>query len=82
MGFFSIFKTRDKIQGAGATLYPDKIVIGTINRIKNSYGVVSANVTVINANEDSEALGQILRKHLHQSRDNLKERETGEYKEY
>jgi len=82
MGFFSIFKTRDKIQGAGATLYPDKIVIGTIDRIKNSYGVFSANVTVINANEDSESLGQILRRHLHQSRDNLKERETGEYKDY
>jgi hypothetical protein len=82
MGIFSIFIPRKKIQGAGATLYPDKIVIETVNRIKNSSGVISANVTILSANEDSETLGQTLRKHLYESRDDLKEKETGEYKDY
>lgn len=62
-------------------MYPDKIVIETVNRIKNSYGVISANVTIL-LNADFETLGQTLRKHLDKSRDDLKEKETGEYKDY
>jgi hypothetical protein len=82
MRLFNIFKSREKIRWAGATLYPDKIIIETVDQIKNSYGVSSANVTILNANEDPASLGQTLRRHLDQSRDNLKETETGEYKDY
>jgi hypothetical protein len=87
MGLLTFFKIKEKVQrpiikGAGATLYPDKIVIATINRIKDSYGVTSANVTVLGTEVTSQTLGQTLRKHLDQSRDDLKEAETGEYKDY
>jgi hypothetical protein len=83
MGLLSIFKTRQKRKGAGATLYPDKIVLETIDRIKDSYEVITANVTVLNANVDNEILGKTLRHHLDQSRDNLGMNDTTEsYKDY
>lgn len=82
MGLFDIFKHKTKIKGAGATLYPDKIVIETVDRISNSYGVTSSNVTILKADVDSVTLGQTLRRHLDQSRDNLKTTETGDYKDY
>ena len=63
-------------------MYPDKIVIETVDRIKNSYGVTSSNVTMLKADVDSVTLGQTLRRHLDQSRDNLKTTETGDYKDY
>jgi hypothetical protein len=75
MGLLDIFKLRQKQptgKSAGATLYPNKIVIGTVDQIKDLYGVISANVTILDSNADSDFLGQTLRYHLEQSRDNLK----------
>lgn len=82
MKLFNIFKrtNESKIKGAGATLYPNKIVICTINRIKNSYGINSSNVSVLDTNVDSLTLGQILREHLNQSRDNLNASTISDYK--
>jgi CDI immunity protein len=84
MGLFDMFGvTKTTIQDAAATLYPDKIVIETVDRIKNSYGVISANVTVLNANVELETLGRTLRHHLNMSRDNLKEKDTKDsYNDY
>jgi len=83
MGLLSIFNTKPKTKGAGATLYPDKIILGTVDRIKNSYEVITANVTVLDANVDSELLGKALRYHLDQSRDNLRADDATErYKDY
>jgi hypothetical protein len=83
MGLLSLFKAKQKIKGAGATLYPDKIVLGTIDRIKDSYEVITANVTVLDANVDNEILGKTLRYHLDQSRDNLRTSDATErYKDY
>jgi len=83
MGLLSIFNTKPKTKGAGATLYPGKIVLGTVDRIKNSYEVITANVTVLEANVDSETLGKTLRHHLNQSRDNLRADDATErYKDY
>jgi hypothetical protein len=53
-------------------LYPDKIVIETVDRIKDLYGVISTNVTILDPKADSALLGQTLRQHLEKSRDNLK----------
>jgi len=83
MGLLNIFKTKPKTKGAGATLYPDKIILGTVDRIKNSDEVITANVTVFDANVDSEILGKTLRYHLDQSRENLRADDTTErYKDY
>ena len=77
MGLWDIFKPQSKQEGstakwAGATLYPDKIVIETEDRIKDLYGVISSSVTVLDPKADSQLLGQTLRYHREQSRDNLK----------
>jgi len=83
MGLLSIFNTKPKTKGAGATLYPDKIVLGTVDRIKNSYEVITGNVTVLDANADNETLGRVLRHHLDQSSDNLRANDARErYKDY
>lgn len=59
------------VRGAGATLYPDKIIIETVDRIKDLYGIISANVTILNSDADSALLGKTLKHHLEQSRNNL-----------
>jgi hypothetical protein len=87
MGIFDIFKIHQKkpaIKSAGATLYPDKIVIETVDRIKDLYGVSSVNLTVLHSNADSGLLGITLRHHLEQSRDNLKKPKNADdgYKQY
>jgi hypothetical protein len=83
MGLLSLFKAKQKRKGAGATLYPDKIVLGTVDRIKDSYEVITANVTVLDANVDNELLGKTLRHHLEQSRDDLRMNDATErYKDY
>ncbi|HMJ70385.1 MAG TPA: contact-dependent growth inhibition system immunity protein [Cyclobacteriaceae bacterium] len=77
MGILDLFKknTRQegKVLGAGATLYPDKITIETVDRLKAPYGVVSPkNITVLKSGADHETLGKVLRHHLTQSKDDLK----------
>jgi len=77
MNIFEIFKLGQKtrkptVLGAGATLYPDKVVIETVDRIKDSYGVISTNLTILDPNAESNQLGQTLRHHLGLSRDDLR----------
>ena len=76
MGIFDIFNIHKNngpaVKSAGATFYPDKIVLETVDRIKDLYGVTSVNVTVLHSNADSALLGITLRHHLEQSRDNIK----------
>jgi hypothetical protein len=77
MGLLDIFKLQSKqtasiVRQAGATLYPDKIVIQTVDRIKDLYSITSTNVTILGLKASSEFLGQTLRYHLEQSRDNIK----------
>jgi hypothetical protein len=77
MGLLDIFKLQSKltisiVRQAGATLYPDKIVIETVDRIKDLYSITSTNVTILGLEAGSEFLGQTLRYHLEQSRDNIK----------
>ena len=89
MNIWEIFKLgprtrKPTVLGAGATLYPDKIVIETVDRIKDSYGVLSTNITILDPNVESNLLGQTLRHHLGQSRDDLKMIKDieGQYAEY
>jgi len=89
MNILEIFKLGQKkhkatVLGAGATLYPDKVVIETVDRIKDSYGVISTNLTILAPNVESNLLGQTLRHHLGQSRGDLKMTKDidGQYAEY
>lgn len=77
-------KGREKVLGAGATLYPDKIVIETIDRIKDLYGIVSPDVTIVAPDTESNTLGRAIRVHLNLSRDNLRRNTDTEkrYKKY
>jgi hypothetical protein len=77
MGLLDIFKLQSKqtssiVREAGATLYPDKIVIVTVDRIKDLYGITSTSVTTLGPETGSECLGQTVRYHLEQSKDNIK----------
>ncbi|MBL0741397.1 contact-dependent growth inhibition system immunity protein [Chryseolinea lacunae] len=89
MNILEIFKLgqkkhKPKVLGAGATLYPDKIVIETVDRIKDSYGIISTYLTILHPDGDSILLGQTLRHHLGQSRDDLKMTKDidGKYTDY
>jgi len=77
MNILEIFKPGQGVRkptllGAGATLYPDKIVIETVDRIKDSYGVISTNLTILDPGAESNLLGQTLKHHLGMSRNDLK----------
>ncbi len=68
---------------ANATLYPHKIIVGTEDRVKNSYAVIAANVTILDPSVDSETLGCTLRYHLGLSREYRKiDNVTERYKAY
>lgn len=89
MNILEIFKTGQKtrkptVLGAGATLYPDKIVIETVDRIKDSYGIISTNLTILDTNVESNLLGQTLKHHLGHSIDDLKMTKNidGRYTDY
>jgi len=70
MNILNIFKrqknTKKKVDilQASATLYPDKILIETIDRVKDGFGISSANISILPIDTDEEALGSTIRHHL------------------
>src|SRR4051812_14679807 len=78
MSILNIFKRHADTQGregilqASATLYPDKILIGTIDRIKEGFGISSTEITTLPVDADSEVIGSTIRKHLTLTRSGLK----------
>ena len=76
MGILNIFKNRrrpgqDIVLEAAATLYPDKILIHTIDRVKEGFGISSTNITILPTNIDPEALGSVTRNHLNLTKHNM-----------
>jgi hypothetical protein len=78
MSIFSIFgrnkhlKNKMEFLEANATLYPDKILIETTDRVKEGFGISSMKLTILPVNTDNQNLGSTLRYHLNLSRSDLK----------
>jgi hypothetical protein len=53
-----------KVLQASATLYPEKILIETIDRVKDGFGISSPNLTTLPVNASSELIGSKLKHHL------------------
>ncbi|PZR09694.1 MAG: hypothetical protein DI539_21810 [Flavobacterium psychrophilum] len=53
---------------AGATLYPDKILIETIDRVKEGFGISSTNISILPLDTDKNVLGSTIRHHLNLTR--------------
>ncbi|HKB43526.1 MAG TPA: hypothetical protein VKC90_04025 [Chitinophagaceae bacterium] len=58
------YQSNQMILQASATLYPDKILIETIDRVKDGFGISSANMTILPVDTDIEILGSTVRRHL------------------
>ena len=70
MSILNIFKRQQSarqeeiILQASATLYPDKILIDTTDRVKEGFGISSTNITALPIDIDLETLGSTVRHHL------------------
>lgn len=53
---------------ASATLYPDKILIGTIDIVKEGFGISSANISILPIDTDNQTLGSTIRYHLNSTK--------------
>lgn len=77
MSIFNIFKRKkntqqvDTVLQASATLYPDKILIETVDRVKEGFGISSTNISTLPVNIDNNTLGLTLRHHLSLTRTGL-----------
>ena len=49
---------------SAVTFYPDKIIIETIDRVKEDFGISSLNISILPVNTDNETLGSSIRYHL------------------
>jgi hypothetical protein len=70
MNLLNIFKRRESTDSgeellqAGATLYPDRILIETIDRVKEGFGISSTNIATLPIDTDLATLGSTIRRHL------------------
>lgn len=77
MSIFNIFKhkkdtqQRDNVLQASATLYPNKIIIETIDRVKEGFGISSTNISTLPVDTDNDTLGSTIRHHLNSTRTGL-----------
>ena len=77
MSIFNIFRRQKNNQQkeialqASATLYPDKILIETIDRVKEGFGISSTNISIIPVDTDNETLGSTIRHHLNSTKTGL-----------
>ena len=77
MRIFNIFKRQKHTQPkevffqASATLYPDKIVIETIDRVKEGFGISSMNISSLPVDTDINTLGSTIRLHLNLTKTGL-----------
>jgi hypothetical protein len=60
-----------KVLQASATLYPDKILIETIDRVKEGFGISSLNLALLPIDASSELIGSKLKYHLSLTQHNL-----------
>lgn len=70
MSILNIFKRKKEAQAkdiilqANAILYPNKILIATLDRAKEGFGISSANITTLPIDTDLEVLGSIIRHYM------------------
>lgn len=70
MKIFNIFKDNkdvqheEKILQASATLYPNKIIVATIDQLKQGGGISSIKISILPVDTDSDKLGLAVRNHL------------------
>lgn len=57
-------QTKDTTLQASATLYPDKILIETIDRVKEGFGISSENISLLPIDIAAETLGSKVKHHL------------------
>lgn len=78
MSIFNLFKRQketwqeDIVLQASATLYPDKILIETIDRAEEGFGISSSNISILPVDTDNNSLGSAIRQHLNATRTGLK----------
>ena len=59
---------KDLVLQANATLYPDKIIIETVDRVKEGFGISSTIISILPIHTDNETLGSKVRYHLSQTK--------------
>ncbi len=57
-------KSASSVQDANAILYPNKILIATIDKVKEGFGISSSKITFLPIDSELELLGKTLRHHL------------------
>lgn len=67
-GFLSINTVKHTTVLASATLYPDKILVATIDSVKEGFGISSMNISILTVDTDNETLGSAIRQHLNATR--------------
>ena len=63
-----------------AILYPNKIVIDTLDKVKAGFNTVSANPTILNTDSENQLLGRTVREHLELTKHNLNNPSQAELK--
>ena len=77
MNIHNIFRRKkdrrqdESILQASATLYPDKILIESVDRVKEGFGISSTNIATLPVDIDSETLGITIRHYLSLTRQGL-----------
>lgn len=77
MNIFNIFSRKknttqeESVLQANATLYPNKILIATIDRVKEGFGISSTNISILSVDIDNLTLGSTIRQHLNSTRNSL-----------
>jgi len=62
---------KDKFLQASATLYPDKIIIETIDRLKEGGSISSTKIAILSLDTELSLLGSTIRYHLSLTETNL-----------
>jgi hypothetical protein len=64
-------QTIELILQASVTLYPDKILIVTIDRVIAGFGILSTNLSILPIDVDLATLGSTIQQHLHLTKGDL-----------
>jgi len=63
-----------------AILYPDKIVIDTLHKVKAGFNIVSASPTILTIDSENQILGRTVREHLDSTKYDLKNPSQADFK--
>jgi hypothetical protein len=76
MSLINVFKRQESnltsnVLQASATLYPNKNLIDTVDRVKEGFGISSIKITTLSVDTDSQLIGATLKHHLNLTQINL-----------